>query len=75
MIQELSKHEIYISSRSACSAKKNEPSHVLLAMGVSDIEARSSLRFSFSSHNTLDEAKAMMEIVPNIIQKIQDVMR
>lgn len=75
VIQELSKHEIYISSRSACSAKKSEPSHVLLAMGATQAEARTSLRFSFSFHNTLAEATEMMKIVPNIIQQIQDVMR
>lgn len=74
-IQELSKEEIYISSRSACSAKKSQPSHVLLAMGCTEDEARTSLRFSTSFNNTLEEAKQMMEIVPNIIQQIQDVMR
>lgn len=75
VIQELSKQEIYISSRSACSAKKSKPSHVLLAMGCPEIQAKTSLRFSISSNNTLEEAKEMMQIVPKIIQQIQDVMR
>lgn len=36
-----------VASGSACSSGKREPSHVLLAMGVPDIQARSSLRVSF----------------------------
>ncbi len=36
-----------VASGSACSSGKRDPSHVLLAMGVSDFQARSSLRVSF----------------------------
>lgn len=75
LIQELSKHEIYISSRSACSTKENHASHVLLAMGRSENEARTSLRFSFSSENTEVQAQQVMQVFPNIVQQIQDMMR
>ncbi len=41
---------------SACSSGKPEPSHVLRAMGLSEADAYSSVRFSFSTLNTAGEA-------------------
>ncbi len=46
---------------SACSSGSPDASHVLRAMGVSDDEARSSLRFSFSRMNTTAETDAAVE--------------
>lgn len=47
---------IRCSLASACVSSRPEPSHVLLAMGYTEAEAYSSLRFSFSVLNTEDEA-------------------
>jgi cysteine desulfurase len=44
------------SQGSACSSGKPEPSHVLRAMGLSETDAYSSVRFSFCALNTIDEA-------------------
>ncbi len=41
---------VHCSTGSACSAGVAEPSHVLLAMGATEAEARSSLRFSLGPH-------------------------
>jgi cysteine desulfurase len=50
-----------VSSGSACSAEEPRPSHVLLALGLHDDEARASLRFGlsrFTTGNEIDEAAA-----------------
>ena len=61
---------ICASSGSACTIGSTEPSHVLLAMGRSEEEARGSLRFTISDRNTekdMDEtADALTEIVEGI---------
>ena len=54
------------STGSACSSGRVEPSHVLLEMGLSDAEARSSVRFSLSRMNTaaeVDEAVGKLQRV------------
>lgn len=46
---------VCISAGSACTAQESKPSHVLIALGMSDIHARQSVRLSFSRFNTEDE--------------------
>jgi cysteine desulfurase len=46
---------VYAASGSACSASSDEASHVLLAMGISEEDARSSIRFSLGKYTTADE--------------------
>jgi cysteine desulfurase len=52
-----------VSSGSACSSGAVEPSHVLLAMGLTPEEARSSLRFSLGPENTESEVDGLIEAV------------
>ena len=52
-----------VSSGSACSSGAVEPSHVLLAMGLSREQARSSVRFSLGPGNTVEQVDALMEAV------------
>lgn len=48
---------VYASAGSACSAGTLEPSHVLLALGLSEADARASLRFSFGPQTSLDDVR------------------
>lgn len=58
---------IAASLGSACSSGSIEPSRVLIAMGVPLETARSSLRFSFSRLNTLEEVERAIEIIKSFL--------
>lgn len=55
LVAQLDIQGIYCSKSSACTSQIPEPSHVLLAMGLTPEEANSSIRFSFSQLNDNDE--------------------
>ena len=62
---------IAASSGSACTAASIEPSHVLLAMGHSDLEARSTLRLTVGIENTEDEIDYVVDTIANLIPKLR----
>lgn len=74
LIHSLSKHEIYVSTQSACSSKLAQASRVLTAAGLGEERAKSAIRVSFSLDNTLEEVKAFIEVLTNIVPKLQEVM-
>lgn len=55
------------SSGSACAAGAAEPSHVLLAMGLSASDARASIRFGLSRYTTASDIKTTLEILPKLV--------
>jgi cysteine desulfurase NifS len=55
LVLALDQRGVALSSGSACHAGMPEPSHVLLAMGLSDEEAHCALRFSLGRENTADD--------------------
>ena len=63
---------IAASAGAACASGALEPSHVLLAMGRSEQEARSSLRFSFGAENTEEEVRKAAQIVTNCVKGLQE---
>ncbi len=63
----LDAHGIECSTGSACSAGVPQPSHVLLAMGCDEDQARHSLRFSLGHTSTQADVDAVVEaIVPSV---------
>ncbi|HEY0785971.1 MAG TPA: cysteine desulfurase family protein [Acidobacteriaceae bacterium] len=60
-----------VSGGSACASGATEPSHVLLAMGVSDPRARASLRFSLSRLNTDEDVDRALSLVPASVARLR----
>ena len=58
---------------SACMTGKQRPSHVQLAMGIPEARAKSSLRFSFSRLNTMEETVAAAEALKKAVEKLRRV--
>lgn len=59
------------SSGSACSSRSTEPSHVLLAIGLSPLEARGSLRMTLGKYNTEEEVDYILEILPRVVERLR----
>ena len=71
LLAELDKRGICASSGSACSAGLLNPSHVLLAIGLPNNLARSSLRITFGKNNTIDETKYLIDSIEEIVNKLR----
>ncbi len=62
---------VEVSMGSACAAGAVEPSHVLLAIGLSRDEARSSLRLSLGWSTTEGEIERVAEIIPRVWRRVR----
>jgi cysteine desulfurase len=62
---------ICASSGSACTSGSLDPSHVLLAIGLTHELAHGSLRLTFGGQNTLEEAKAICEDLVKIVAEVR----
>jgi cysteine desulfurase len=62
---------ISCSTGAACSSGAVEPSHVLLAIGLSADEARSSLRFSLGRGTTCDEIDRAIAVIPPTVERLR----
>lgn len=60
-----------VSSGAACSSGAVEPSHVLLAMGLTPAEARASIRFSLGLGNNEEQADALAEAVAASVARLR----
>ena len=65
---------IACSTGSACSAGVQRPSHVLLAMGLTEDETTSTLRFSLSYTNTVNEIAALGAVISTVVTKSRAAM-
>jgi cysteine desulfurase len=64
---------IATSFGAACMSGATEPSHVLLAMGLTPAEARSSVRLSLSRLTTHEEIDRALEIIPAAIARLRSI--
>lgn len=58
-----------VSTGSACQAGVPEPSHVLLAMGLSEADARGALRVTIGPETTADEIDALLAALPGAVER------
>lgn len=67
LVRTLSSKGFYVSTGSACSAKKqNRP--ILKAMGISDEDATNAVRFSFGPHTTLPDVEELLSVLKDVIK-------
>ncbi|WP_304089263.1 cysteine desulfurase family protein [Phascolarctobacterium succinatutens] len=71
LLSRLANAGICCSSGSACSAGSLEPSHVLLALGLSSEMAQSALRFSLCAYNTMDEVQTIINEVADAVKHLR----
>ena len=73
VVMNLDTEGIAVSTGSACSEGNVDPSHVLIAMGLSEHQALCSVRFSFGRFSTEKEIQRVAELLPPIIERIRDL--
>lgn len=69
----LGERGVCVSSGSACSSHSSTPSHALKAIGLTDEEARSTIRVSFSDYNTIQEAREAAKIVAECVNLLHNI--
>lgn len=72
IIEALGERGIYVSSHTACDARRSEPSSVLLAMGLSQERAENSIRISFSHDNTIQDGVEFVAALKQVIEEVKD---
>jgi cysteine desulfurase len=70
LLVQLDEAGILAAAGSACSASSEEPSHVLRALGMSDAEAQSSLRFTLGHDTTEDDIDYVVDTLAKLVQPI-----
>ena len=74
-VLEMDKRGVCFSSGSACHSGSPEPSHALLAMGLTDEEAHCALRFSLGYENTREEIDWVIRNLKEIIEQSKNIIR
>ncbi|HEX3035948.1 MAG TPA: aminotransferase class V-fold PLP-dependent enzyme, partial [Thermodesulfobacteriota bacterium] len=64
---------IAVSTGSACSEGRVDPSHVLLAMGLLRESADSSVRFSLGRFTEREDISRVLEVLPGTVERIRGV--
>jgi cysteine desulfurase len=62
-----------VSTGAACSSGAIEPSHVLIAMGLSKDQARSSIRFSLGKQTTDEDIDFALSLVPESVARLREL--
>ena len=66
-------YDIMIAKGSACQSYNLSPSETLLAIGLSEEQALSTIRITLDEFNTVDEIEYVCDILPKIINRLREV--
>ena len=73
LVLSLDQKGIAASTGSACSSKKLQASHVLLAIGLSPVEAHGSLRLTLGRENTEEEIDYVLDVLPDVVKRLREI--
>jgi cysteine desulfurase len=62
-----------VSTGAACSSGAIEPSHVLIAMGLTPSQARASIRFSLGKQTTTEDIDLALALVPETVARLREL--
>lgn len=62
---------IYCSTGSACASTSLDPSHVILATGLSYEAAHGSLRFTLGKRTTMEDVEQVIKVMPGVVEKLR----
>ena len=63
---------VCLAAGSACASASVKPSHVLTAMGLTNLQAKESVRFSFGKHNTEEEILEGARLTVETVLKLRE---
>jgi cysteine desulfurase len=69
----LDQEGIAVSTGSACTSTALLPSHVLIAMGLIELDAHSSLRVSLGKYTTAKEIDYFIKVLPKVVEKLRKI--
>ncbi len=75
LVKMLDDYGIAASTGSACSSHKLEPSHVLLAIGLTPQMAHGSLRITLGKYNKEEDIEYFLEVLPRCVEKLREISK
>jgi cysteine desulfurase len=73
ILMALDQEGIAVSTGSACASGSLEPSHVLMALGLSHEKAHGSVRFTLGQYTTEQEITYVLKILPKVIERLRGI--
>jgi cysteine desulfurase len=73
IVLQLDTKGIASSTGSACSSKKLEPSHVLMAIGLEEVDAHGSLRLTLGKETTKEDIDYAIESIKEVVEKLRSM--
>jgi cysteine desulfurase len=73
LILQLDSKGINASTGSACSSNKLEPSHVLMAIGLEEVDAHGSLRISLGKENTPKDIDSSIVVIKEVVERLRSM--